>query len=82
MPRIRCFYEDCVFITKGYCGTPSIELDPEDGCLTYSDDPADRISEELLVVDEDDVEGELEESWDEAGFEEIDTADFGDEDDY
>lgn len=82
MPRIRCFYEDCVFLAKGFCGASSIEVDPEDGCLTYSEDPADRVNEDSLVVDEDDLELELEESWDDAGFEEIDGVDFSDDEDY
>mgnify|MGYP001584140849 CR=1 FL=1 len=36
MPRIRCRYEDCVFLEEGYCGAAAIELEPEAGCLTYS----------------------------------------------
>ncbi len=36
MPRIRCHYEDCVFLEDGYCGAAAIELEPEGGCLTYT----------------------------------------------
>ncbi len=36
MPRIRCHYEDCVFLEEGYFGAAAIELEPEGGCLTYS----------------------------------------------
>lgn len=35
MPPIRCHYIDCVFLDEGFCGATTIELDPEDGCLTY-----------------------------------------------
>lgn len=82
MPRIRCLYEDCVFLAKGFCGAPSIELDPEDGCLTYSEDPDDLGRKSLLVDDEGEVDLEGEESWDEAGFEEIEGLKFDDEEDF
>lgn len=36
MPRLRCSYPDCVFLDDGYCGTTSVELDPDEGCLTYT----------------------------------------------
>lgn len=35
MPPIRCHYVDCVFLEEGFCAAPAIELDPEEGCLTY-----------------------------------------------
>ena len=35
MPPIRCRYSDCLNIEEGFCAAGSIELDPEDGCLTY-----------------------------------------------
>ena len=34
MPRIRCYYIDCVFIDDGYCGASAIESDPDIGCMT------------------------------------------------
>ncbi len=34
MPRIRCYYIDCVFIDDGYCGASVIESDPDIGCMT------------------------------------------------
>ncbi len=76
MPRIRCHYEDCVFLEEGYCGAAAIELDPEMGCQTYSrvDDAAtdedDEWDEEALDEDEWDEEDEDlyeeddEEDWD------------------
>lgn len=71
MPRIRCLYEDCVFLEKGFCSAASIELDPEDGCLTYTEDPNDFISNSL-IEEEDDEFDDYEDSWEEEGFDEID----------
>jgi len=76
MPRIRCFYDDCVFLSKGFCTKPSIELDPEEGCLSYSEDPGDLA---LQNLDDDEAVG-YDESWDDAGFEEIEGTDFDNED--
>ncbi len=63
MPRIRCRYEDCVFLEDGYCSTAEIELDPEMGCLTYTR------YDELPVDEEEDWEDEElfeeEEEWEE-----------------
>ena len=62
MPRIRCHYIDCVFLDEGYCAAAAVELDPEEGCLTYS--PSGDVS-----PDEAWEENEaLEEDWEEAGF--------------
>lgn len=68
MPRIRCLYEECVFVSKGYCVATSIELDPEDGCLTYSEESTDFSAAALLEDDEFDFEDE----WEDEGFEELD----------
>jgi len=35
MPRIRCAYEDCVFLDDRYCTASEVEVDPDHGCLTY-----------------------------------------------
>jgi hypothetical protein len=58
MPRIRCHYIDCVFLEEGYCGAAGVEIDPDEGCMTYSriDDVAEGETWE---------EGEIEELWDE-----------------
>ena len=67
MPRIRCHYVDCVFLDDGYCGAAGVEIDPDEGCLTYS-----RASD-LEEQDEDwEEEEELEEidEWDDLEFEE------------
>jgi hypothetical protein len=36
MPRIRCHYQDCVFLDDGYCSAAAVEFDPDSGCITYS----------------------------------------------
>ncbi len=79
MPRIRCHYEDCVFLEDGYCGAAAIELEPEGGCLTYS-----RVDEtETKPADdweEADVDEEAEEE-DEDLYDEDDDEDLWDDED-
>lgn len=72
MPAIRCHYNDCVQIQNGYCAAPSIELDPDGGCLTY---------EPMLAVNdaEEWEEGELGDLWhddDELLYEDADDAEW------
>lgn len=62
MPRIRCHYTDCVFLDEGYCAAAAVELDPEEGCLTYSP------SADVSPDDAWDENETLEEEWEEAGF--------------
>jgi hypothetical protein len=62
MPRIRCHYVDCVFLDEGYCAAAAVELEPEEGCLTYSP------SGETAAEDAWDDNDALEEDWEEAGF--------------
>lgn len=76
MPRIRCFYEDCIHLENGLCGATLIELDPDDGCLTFSDDPADLD----VVAEPEEVEEEADDTWDDEGFEELEDLDLEDED--
>lgn len=82
MPKIRCLYEECIFLSKGFCTATSIELDPEDGCLTYSEDPedlADFDAEDFIDMDDDDdLDDYDDDSWEDEGYEEIDL----DEDEY
>lgn len=59
MPRIRCHYVDCIFLDDGYCGAAAVEIDPEEGCMTYSR-PDDHD-----VLDEWDEEEEELEEWEE-----------------
>lgn len=58
MPRIRCHYIDCVFLEEGYCGAAGVEIDPDEGCVTYS--RVDEAPQEETWDDE-----SIEELWDE-----------------
>lgn len=62
MPRIRCHYVDCVFLDEGYCAAAAVELDSEEGCLTYA------AAGEVSAEDAWDDNEALEEEWEEAGF--------------
>ena len=62
MPRIRCHYTDCVFLEDGLCGANSVEIDPDEGCMTYThvadvaeDDEWDAEEFEGLWEEEDDL---------------------------
>ena len=80
MPRIRCRYEDCVFLEDGYCGAAAIELEPETGCLTYSrvDEVVEKAEEEW---DDEELEDEVEEEDEAWGDDDDDWEDDDDEDD-
>ncbi len=77
MPRIRCHYVDCVFLEDKYCGAAAVEIDPDSGCLTYSqvdavavDDVEDWEDEDLLDEEEEeedlyDDEEEDDDDWEE-----------------
>ncbi len=76
MVRIRCHYDDCVFLNGLYCSAAEIELDPKKFCLTYN--PVNQAEPEV----EDDVDVEEEEdleSWEELEGEE-EEEEWGDED--
>jgi hypothetical protein len=74
MPRIRCRYVDCVFLEDGYCGAAAVEVDPDEGCLTYShieDVPTDEAwdeeeIDEIWEEEEEDLYEEDEEEEEEA----------------
>jgi hypothetical protein len=36
VPRIRCRYSNCIHLDDGFCSTHRIELDPEEGCLSFT----------------------------------------------
>ena len=59
MARIRCNYIGCTFLDDGICSATTIELDPDEGCHTFSQlgDPFDDD-----WSDEDDLDGY--EEWD------------------
>jgi len=56
MPRVRCRYLDCIFLDDGFCGASAMEIDPDEGCLTYS-----QLDEKN--IDKDWEEHNLEEIW-------------------
>jgi hypothetical protein len=62
VPRIRCHYIDCVFLDEGYCAAAAVELDPEEGCITYS------ASGEVSPDEAWEENEALEEDWEGAGF--------------
>jgi hypothetical protein len=62
---------DCVFLENGYCGAAAVEIDPDEGCLTYS-----HVDE--VPTEEEWDEEEMEEIWDE---EEEETFDEDEEED-
>lgn len=74
VPPIRCHYPDCIYLDEGFCGAVTIELEPDDGCLTYER------SEETLGEDSWDEEEELGDLW--HGDEEMLYEDADDEDWY
>ncbi len=59
MPRIRCHYNECVFVDNGYCGAAAVELDPETGCATFTpnEDAASK-DENLEEEEQEELEGE------------------------
>ena len=86
MPRIRCRYVDCVYLESGFCGADQIDLDPDLGCLTYSQEEEEALpkeeewEEETLDEEETWDEDELEEDeFEEEDFEEDDDDDYDDE---
>ncbi len=62
MSRIRCQYAQCVFLDGGYCGASAVEIDPEEGCLTYA--RSGEVSTEQAWQDNE----SLEEEWADAGY--------------
>lgn len=66
MARIRCKYNSCTFLDAGICNAATIDLDPDEGCLTYTQigDPFE---------DDWDDEEELDgyEEWDDDDFEDM-----------
>jgi len=66
MPRIRCRYLDCVYLEDGYCSSEVVEIDPDEGCVTFTlitdanvdDDWDDEKIEDLWDVDDDDLLGD------------------------
>lgn len=80
MPRIRCHYEDCVFLEEKHCGAAAVELDPDSGCLTYSQVDEVAVEEEEEEWAEDALDEEEEE--DDLYEDEEDEEDEEEEDEY
>jgi hypothetical protein len=81
MPRIRCHYEECIFLDAGFCTAERIELDPEMGCLTFQQ--ADEVAVPVTEWEDDEenpLAGEEEDEEEEVEWEEEDEEDDDDED--
>lgn len=78
MPKIKCHYDDCVFLEDGYCGAAAVEIEPDGGCLTYRRDAEAETTTETW--EEDDFEDEVEED-EELYEDEDDDDDLWDDDD-
>jgi hypothetical protein len=78
VPPIRCLYVDCAFIEEGYCTAPAIDLDPEEGCLTYEGTGAAAVDEEW----EDETLGDLWHEDDEILYEDADEEDWYEAEDF
>lgn len=74
MPRIRCHYLDCVFNDEGICSASAVEFDPDAGCLTFSQ------STKLITAEWEDEDEEMDEDWEDLGYEDEDEDD--DDDDW
>lgn len=77
MPRIRCNYKDCIFLEDRFCGAAAVEIDPEQGCLTYR--PEDETDLENLEAD---IEDDLDWDDDEDLYEDDDTVTWEDDDEF
>ena len=70
MPRIRCFYLDCIFLDDGFCSSVSVDIDPDEGCITYKRQ-GDFVEDEIA-----------DEEWEDLGFDEADEEDLWLDDDF
>ena len=75
MPRIKCHYADCVFLDEGYCSAAAVEIDPDQGCVTYS--PADGAKDK-----DDDWDEEEDGEWEEEDLDEDEDDDWEEEDEF
>jgi len=63
MPRIRCRYLDCIYLDDGFCSSEKVDIDPDEGCVTFTlvgeagveEDWEDEKIEEIWDVEEDDL---------------------------
>lgn len=63
MPRIRCHYVDCIYLEAGFCTADEIELDPDMGCMTYTQAEEEEWEEEEEVLEEEELGLDEEEEW-------------------
>lgn len=35
MPKIRCLYLGCIHLEDNFCSASRIQIDPDEGCLTF-----------------------------------------------
>ena len=59
-PRVRCQYLDCEFLDERYCSAAAIEINPDNGCLTYR--PTEDITVGAVWDDDENLE-----DWEELG---------------
>ncbi len=73
MPRIRCTYEDCVFLDNHYCTASEVEIDPDRGCQTYKPkaevlvtwgEDDDLLDDDDFLDDDDDFLDDDDDLWD------------------
>ncbi len=60
MPRVRCYQMECVYWKGGFCQAAEIEVDPDEGCLTFE---LEEVDENFASKWEDELIDELEEEW-------------------
>lgn len=46
MARIQCRYLQCIHLDNGYCSALLVQLDPEEGCLSYSQDSIESLDDD------------------------------------
>ena len=58
MPQIRCRYIDCIFLESDFCSAEIVKIDPDEGCITYTN------MDDIPIAEEEDWEDEeIEEIW-------------------
>jgi len=79
MARIRCKYIGCSYLDQGLCSASLIDLDPDEGCLTFTPigDPFDDDEDDW---EEDELDGY--EEWDDEDDDDFVGSLYDDEDDF
>ena len=65
MPRIRCHYVDCAYLDDAYCGAAAVDIDPDEGCMTYArpNDISDDEWKDDDIEEWDDLESDDDDLW-------------------